>query len=306
MRDLTDRVLDTAAQLGASYADVRVIRRRDESIAVKSGRVEGVAMGETDGFGVRVVVDGAWGFAASDTLDLAEADRVGALAVRIAKASSTALRRPVELDGRAPATGTFETPVADDPFKIPLERKISDLVAADRAAGAVKGVTFTESMYAGSREWKTFAATDGSFTEQVKLPSVAAKVFHSREPAYIDSVKVTPFTAPAARSAATRSEILRSSGILNGSSATGVSKVPVAGARPSSSTGRRNAVDDALAMRTARAPTRSASARSSVSEAAKPHAPSTTTRTPKPSVSPIATPSTRPLLTAIDSSRRRI
>ncbi|MCI0584824.1 MAG: TldD/PmbA family protein, partial [Chloroflexi bacterium] len=95
MRELTERALDTAAQLGASYADVRVIRRRDESISVKSGRVEGVAMGESDGFGVRVVVDGAWGFAASDTLDLVEADRVGSLAVRIARASATALRRPV-------------------------------------------------------------------------------------------------------------------------------------------------------------------------------------------------------------------
>ncbi|HEY8239016.1 MAG TPA: TldD/PmbA family protein [Candidatus Limnocylindrales bacterium] len=175
MKDLTDRALDTAAQLGATYADVRVVRRRDESISVKSGRVEGVALGETDGFGVRVVVDGAWGFAASDTLDLAEADRVGALAVRIAKASSTALRRPVELDGRPPATGTFETPVGEDPFKIPLERKISDLVEADLAAGKVKGVTFTESMYSGHREWKTFAATDGSFTEQV-ITQVGAAV----------------------------------------------------------------------------------------------------------------------------------
>jgi len=135
MKDLTDRALDTASKLGASYADVRVVRRRDESISVKSGRVEGVALGETDGFGVRVLVDGAWGFAASDTLDLAEADRVGALAVRVARASATALRRPAELDARPPATGTFETPVAEDPFKIPLETKISDLVEADRIAG---------------------------------------------------------------------------------------------------------------------------------------------------------------------------
>ena len=167
MRDLTDRALDTASQLGATYADVRVIRRRDESISVKSGRVEGVAMGESDGFGVRVLVDGAWGFAASDNLELAEADRVGALAVRIAKASATALRNRVALDSRPAATGTFETPVVEDPFKIPLERKINDLVAADRMAGAVKGVAYTESMYSGHREWKTFAATDGSFTEQV-------------------------------------------------------------------------------------------------------------------------------------------
>jgi Predicted Zn-dependent proteases and their inactivated homologs len=167
MRDLTDRALDTAAQLGATYADVRVVRRRDESITVKSGRVEGVAIGESDGFGVRVLVDGAWGFAASDALELAEADRVGALAVRIARASATALRRRVELDGRPAATGTFETPVVEDPFKIPLEVKISDLVAADRAAGRVKGVAFTDSVYEAHREWKTFAATDGSFTEQV-------------------------------------------------------------------------------------------------------------------------------------------
>src|SRR5439155_19351454 len=100
MRDLTDRALDTAAKLGATYADVRVTRRRDESIAVKSGRVEGVAMGETDGFGVRVLVDGSWGFAAGDNLVLAVADRVGALAVRVAQAPATALRRPVELVGR--------------------------------------------------------------------------------------------------------------------------------------------------------------------------------------------------------------
>jgi TldD protein len=175
MRDLTDRALDTVAQMGATYADVRVVRRRDESISVKSGKVEGVAMGETDGFGVRVLVDGAWGFASSDTLELGEADRVGALAVRIAKASATALRNRVALDSRPPATGTYETPVVEDPFKIPLERKISDLVDADRAVGAVKGVTFTESVYTGHREWKTFAATDGSFTEQV-ITQVGAAV----------------------------------------------------------------------------------------------------------------------------------
>jgi TldD protein len=76
MRDLTDRALDTAAQLGAGYADVRVVRRVDESIAIKSGRVEGVSAGESEGFGVRVLVDGAWGFASSNRVTAAEADRI--------------------------------------------------------------------------------------------------------------------------------------------------------------------------------------------------------------------------------------
>ena len=167
MRDLTDRALDTAASLGAGYADVRIVRRQEESIAVKTGRVEGVASGDSEGFGVRVLVDGAWGFASSHRLDLAEADRVAALAVRIARASATALRDRVVLDGRPPAHGRYETPVQEDPFAIPLERKIADLLAADLAAGAVKGVTFTESSYSAQREWKTFASSDGSFTEQV-------------------------------------------------------------------------------------------------------------------------------------------
>jgi TldD protein len=166
VRDLTDRALNTAQTLGASYADTRVVRRREESIAIETGKVEGVALGETEGFGVRVLVDGAWGFASSHKLELDEADRVAGLAVRIAKASATALRRPVELDDRPPAHGSYETPVAEDPFRIPLESKISDLLEADRRAHKVKGIAFTESMYAAQREWKTFAATDGSFTEQ--------------------------------------------------------------------------------------------------------------------------------------------
>src|SRR5512143_4376217 len=167
MKELTDRALDTATVLGAGYADIRVVRRRDESIAIKTGRVEGVASGESEGFGVRVLVDGAWGFASSHVMTVAEADRVAGEAVRIARASATALRHPTELDDRPPAHGHYETPIVEDPFEIPLETKIADLLVADQAAAAVKGVAFTESIYAAQREWKTFAATDGSLTDQV-------------------------------------------------------------------------------------------------------------------------------------------
>jgi TldD protein len=166
MRDFTDRALDTAASLGAGYADVRVVNRLSESISVKSGRLEGVASGESEGFGIRVLVDGAWGFASSHRIETEEADRVAAEAVRIARASATALRNRVALDDRPPATGTYETPIEEDPFDVALETKVADLLTADRAAGSTTGVTFTESTYAAQRESKTFAATDGSFTEQ--------------------------------------------------------------------------------------------------------------------------------------------
>jgi TldD protein len=166
MRELSERSLDTAVQLGATYADVRVVHRLEESIDVKSGRVEGVASGESEGFGVRVLVDGGWGFSSSSVMNAAEADRVAAEAVRIARASATALRDRVVLDDRPPAHGTYATPVAEDPFAVPLEQKIGDLLAADEELRRIEGVAFTESRYDAQRETRTFAATDGSWTEQ--------------------------------------------------------------------------------------------------------------------------------------------
>ncbi|HEX5466757.1 MAG TPA: TldD/PmbA family protein [Candidatus Limnocylindrales bacterium] len=167
MRDLTDRALDAAVQHGAQYADVRVVRRADESISIKSGQVEAVAAGESEGFGVRVLVDGAWGFASSSQLRPAAADEVAREATRIARASALLQREPVVLDARPPAQGSYSTPVEIDPFALPLEQKIEELLAADTAMRTAEpNLAFTEARYEGLREWKTFAASDGSFTEQ--------------------------------------------------------------------------------------------------------------------------------------------
>ena len=167
MHDLTDRALDTATARGASYADARIVHRLEESVSVKSGSVAGVSSRESQGIGIRVVVDGAWGFASTHRLEPGAIDETAAEAARIARASATALRVPVELDDRPPARGTYETPTQEDPFAVPLGTKVDDLLAADEAMRRTKGIAFTEAMYGAQREWKTFAATDGSFTEQV-------------------------------------------------------------------------------------------------------------------------------------------
>ena len=116
MRDLTDRALDTASVLGAGYADVRVVRRRDESIDIKTGRVEGVASGESEGFGVRVLVDGAWGFASS--LSSPSTRPIGS---PLRQCASPGLRPPPCASRRSSMTdhrrtARFETPVEEDPF----------------------------------------------------------------------------------------------------------------------------------------------------------------------------------------------
>ena len=121
---------------------------------------------ESLGFGVRVLVDGAWGFAASNRLDPLELDRVAAQAVEVARASATALRTPVLLDDRPAAQGRYETPVEVDPFAVPLEEKLGDLLAAEATMRAVAGLAWTEVGYGAQRDEKVFAATDGSYLEQ--------------------------------------------------------------------------------------------------------------------------------------------
>ena len=166
MRDLTDRALDTATARGAAYAEARVVRRDERAIVVKTGTVAALATSESEGIGVRALVDGAWGFAATRSLGPADVERVADDAVRIARASATAIRRPVQLDERRPAHGTYATDVRIDPFAVPLERTTATLLDADARMRAVEGVAFTEALFAAQREAKTFAASDGSFVEQ--------------------------------------------------------------------------------------------------------------------------------------------
>ncbi|CAN5128793.1 hypothetical protein BH18CHL2_BH18CHL2_03010 [soil metagenome] len=101
-RELARRALDTAEARGASYADTRFVRRITEDALVKNGRIESVDRGETFGFGIRTIADGAWGFAASAVTTPQEVDRVAALAAEIAKASALtkiALLLPAESFG---------------------------------------------------------------------------------------------------------------------------------------------------------------------------------------------------------------
>ncbi|HEY0735665.1 MAG TPA: DNA gyrase modulator, partial [Herpetosiphonaceae bacterium] len=88
MRDYTDRALNTAQSQGATYADVRIVRRLNEEMSAKNGIVDGLLQDESYGFGIRVIADGAFGFAASSTVTPDEIDRVAAQAVAIARASA--------------------------------------------------------------------------------------------------------------------------------------------------------------------------------------------------------------------------
>jgi TldD protein len=171
MRDLTDRALNLAQVQGATYGDIRIVGRETEEITVKNGVVQELELNNTQGFGMRVIADGAWGFASSHLLTAAEIDRVTALAVKTAKASALAKTQDVSLGPPEGHVDTYHTPVEIDPFTVPLNDKVSLLLETDKEARSVQGVMVTESSLAFLRENKTFASTEGSYIEQEIIES---------------------------------------------------------------------------------------------------------------------------------------
>jgi len=173
MREHTDRALDMATANGATYADVRILQRTTQLIHVKNGVVQGLTQGESQGFGVRVIADGAWGFASSSHLSTDEVDRVAALAVRIARASARVNPEPVDLGPPEIHVDRYVTPHEIDPFAVSLEEKIDLLLKADAEARAVDGVTLSTPRMTFVKDEKTFASTEGSFIEQTIVESGA-------------------------------------------------------------------------------------------------------------------------------------
>jgi TldD protein len=158
--------LDAAKRAGASYADARIHRRVEENVSVRDDHVEGVDWSERYGVGVRVLVDGAWGFATTGQVVAKDAARVGTLACELARANAKILEQKVELAPNPAHVDVWQTPLVKDPFKIPVGDKAEVLLAVAEALRKVKGVKYANAWLSSRLEWKLFASSDGALLEQ--------------------------------------------------------------------------------------------------------------------------------------------
>jgi TldD protein len=173
VRELMMRALDTARSAGASYADVRVGRNRNEGITTREDRVVSLSDNETMGLGVRALTGGAWGFAATRELTAEAVENAARAAVQQARGNSRAMTRPVELAPTEPVPdGRWRAAARIDPFTIPIQDKVELLLAANRAALGVSGARFVNSSMFFLREEKSFASTEGTFTHQTLYRSL--------------------------------------------------------------------------------------------------------------------------------------
>ncbi|HEY2748972.1 MAG TPA: TldD/PmbA family protein [Polyangia bacterium] len=165
---------DAVARLrrrGAAFADARHVRDEREALAVRDGRVERHFSATSQGFGVRVLVDGAWGFGARAGArdDAAALDAAAEAAWTTARAAATLGGARVELADEEPQRGRFATTVARDFFAVPLADKLAlvHAVCAALRAGAGARARSASAHVGARRQDKRLATSDGTSVEQL-------------------------------------------------------------------------------------------------------------------------------------------
>jgi len=163
--------VEAARKAGADYSDVRFVREESESLTVRNQEMEGIDRGRSQGVGIRVLVNGYWGFAATARTTDPEIERTARLATDIARAAARLPMDPVELAPVEPVIAEWSTPVQEDPFTVPLEEKVALLMEASRRIQGVKGVSFGEAMLDSYRRHASFASSEGAAIQQTVVNS---------------------------------------------------------------------------------------------------------------------------------------
>src|SRR5712672_1823575 len=191
VRALMMTAINTAKSAGASYSDVRIGRYRNSVVFTREQQIVNTADVDNIGAGVRALVDGTWGFGATETLTTDGVAAAAREAVAIAKANRIANDAPVQLAPIASyPNATWKSSFKIDPFTIPIEQRADLLLKANDEALKVKGVKFVNSGLFFVKEERNFASTEGSVISQtlvrVAVPFTATAVapdnsdFHTR------------------------------------------------------------------------------------------------------------------------------
>lgn len=179
MKQIAGLALDTAAQRGASYADARIVDERQRALATKNGKVGHASDSESLGIGIRVIADGAWGFAATDSLEREKVEAAAAQAVAIARASAKVKSQELRIAPEKPAVADWTCDYKVDPFTTSVEQNIDLLLRVNKELLSVKGVTLAEANLNFRRYEQWFYSSDGADIHQLRFISGAGYAAYS-------------------------------------------------------------------------------------------------------------------------------
>ena len=181
LEKLADVALREAKKLGATYCDIRINRYRDQNLSIRLNPERGtgktleaptISDDGSFGFGVRVIADGAWGFAASPDVTPEEIARATRDAVAIARANAALKSAPLQLAPVKAYRDRWSAPFEKDPFTVPLAEKLEMLRAVAREIKGGKGIFSSSATLDFHSEDKYFASSEGSSIQQLIIQTV--------------------------------------------------------------------------------------------------------------------------------------
>ncbi|MGD9683656.1 MAG: TldD/PmbA family protein [Candidatus Obscuribacterales bacterium] len=174
MDPIVSYALDSALACGADYADVRFVRQQYEQIETKSLAVSGLNKGFSRGLGIRVLCQGGWGFASTQSLGRQAVAAAAREAVCLARASASLMKEPVTLADEPRYQAVWVSPHLIDPFAVSMEEKLGILFTAAETMLSVDGVSLAQGRMSFVREEKDFVSSEGSRISQTFIRSGCA------------------------------------------------------------------------------------------------------------------------------------
>ncbi|MBM3450184.1 MAG: TldD/PmbA family protein [Armatimonadetes bacterium] len=159
-------ILELAEKHGASYAEARLVRYRQEQHVVVDGDEETAYRHDSAGLGIRLLINGGWGFAATAHTDDASLKTATKRAAAIAKASAQARRSPIALAAVQPVRAEHRMLGRIDPFSVPISERLALLHRAHAAMSAVSGVVQTKANMDLRREYVEVMTSEGAHVLQ--------------------------------------------------------------------------------------------------------------------------------------------
>jgi len=165
MRELIEDVLAAAQRAGAVFADLRTTEGAGTTVLVQDGRADKVGAGQSRGAGVRVLVDGAWGFAPTNDPSREELLRCVDDAIRMARAAAPAVTDPGMVAEVEPVVARVVGEVQTDPRGVPLAERVRRVHEIERVAGARDQIVNSVVQYSDAVGSSVIANTFGTYIE---------------------------------------------------------------------------------------------------------------------------------------------
>jgi TldD protein len=181
MKEIGNWVLNSCNGRGVQYAEARIVDERQRALATKNGKIASASDSDSLGLGVRVLANGAWGFAATEDLTRAGVETAAALALEIARASALVKQHDVQLAPEKAYQDDWSSPCEIDPFSISIEQNLDLLMKIDAELRSVEGVTLAETNLNFRRYDQWFYNSDGSDIHQLRYSTGAGYAAHAFE-----------------------------------------------------------------------------------------------------------------------------